>query len=523
MIATGEMRRMEGVRILPVPLYLSLAAPVLLGLSALFLLYSPGEHLWNADYWEHAAAVRALVTDPLHPGNPFYGTAAPSRDYSPWYVAWGAVAHAFGWQPFLAMNLSAMVSISLILAGVYLFFGEYFLNPWAPSLGLISLLFVWGEPWVWSGFHNLRSLALTGSYPSTFAFALTWLAWWAGLRALRADHIGPKSLALMAGLGALLFVSHPISGPFAIFGLLCFVLFEPGPGMRPRAALCAALLAGAASTHFWPYFDPWQVLLEGRQTTSMWLGDDRFYRVPTVLLWAGPAMAGALAMARFFRDRSHSGTAFGFAATLAVYLGLRAAGIPQGQRLVPFLILYLQIALVWLLLSCFGLGGDQRWTLGRRARQGIILVCAAFVVGQTEITALEAAGGIFGHKLPDVPVYALQDVRGPVERAIAGVEPKTVVLASCRVALMLPALGRQVVSICRPAPPSQDDLGRMTDVQAFFSPGTSDAVRRAILDRYHVRYVAFLAGDLAPATEEDLRNIAPVNVGRDWIRVLRVQ
>src|SRR5688572_10767499 len=57
-----------------------------------------GGHLLNQtsrDLWQHLAALRALIDDPVNPGNPFVATGDASRHFHPYWVAIAAVARAF--------------------------------------------------------------------------------------------------------------------------------------------------------------------------------------------------------------------------------------------------------------------------------------------------------------------------------------------------------------------------------------------------------------------------------------------
>jgi hypothetical protein len=139
----------------------------------------------SSDYWEHAAALRALIEDPLRPANPQLVSDASSPRFGPHYVLIALAARALDLDAFGAMSLAALVNVALFLAGIECFFRSYFGSRLAPLFGLIVLLGSWLDPPHFSNVYQLAVLFSVASYPSTAALGISWLGFALTLRALR--------------------------------------------------------------------------------------------------------------------------------------------------------------------------------------------------------------------------------------------------------------------------------------------------------------------------------------------------
>ena len=96
---------------------------------------------------------------------------------------------------------------------------------------MIVLIAGWGATYLWSSLYQLRSLLHTLPYPSTFVFALSFVALWLAVRTLRE----PAAAALQVWLALTLavgFVSHPLTGAFAMGTVGLLALTEPGVGSK---------------------------------------------------------------------------------------------------------------------------------------------------------------------------------------------------------------------------------------------------------------------------------------------------
>ena len=87
----------------------------------LFVLHLGANHI-RADYWEHTAAIRALMDAPFHPRNPQLDTEDPSPRFTPEYVLLSIVGRGLGLDAVGVMALAGTVNLVVLLAGIFLFF-----------------------------------------------------------------------------------------------------------------------------------------------------------------------------------------------------------------------------------------------------------------------------------------------------------------------------------------------------------------------------------------------------------------
>ncbi|OSP42512.1 hypothetical protein B7767_15165, partial [Streptomyces sp. 13-12-16] len=226
-------------------------AGLLLALMALVIVRLP----WAGDLGMHAATLQRLRHSPLDPGNPLVDADTPSPYYSPWTLLLGTVARIPGLSVFVVLRLAAVAGLALLVTGVWRYVRTLSAHRAAPALALLSLLLLWGTtPFLWSGFPGLNSLALTVSYPSTFALGLAFhlWAWLAG--ALRRGAGWPAWLGLGALWGVIL-LCHQFSGVVATVGAAATVLAEGRAGRVVWSRLGAGVVAGAVVLWVWPYYD----------------------------------------------------------------------------------------------------------------------------------------------------------------------------------------------------------------------------------------------------------------------------
>src|SRR5947209_11764290 len=160
-------------RLSPTSCYICVCAALLVYTSVVFWLFAPAEYDMGIDFWEHVAAVKQLMIDPIHPLHPQYSTHDPSRQYMPWYLLLANLGRVLSLDPLSVMAIGAILTTLLWVVAIHLFFREYFESRWAPLVALTCLFFMWGIPWVWSGVYNFRWYLTTAADPSGFVFGLT--------------------------------------------------------------------------------------------------------------------------------------------------------------------------------------------------------------------------------------------------------------------------------------------------------------------------------------------------------------
>ncbi|HEX6737876.1 MAG TPA: hypothetical protein VF310_06390, partial [Vicinamibacteria bacterium] len=190
-----------------------------------------------------------LAHHPFAPANPLFGNDYAFAFLSPYTVGLGLVARASGLPALDVLVWQGLLNLMLLGGALFAFVGTWVRRPAAAFYALLFLLFLWGpDPWLFSSFFHLRSLALVLPYPSTFTAALA-----LGTLAAFPRLVGsPRAwLALVFPVATLVWIVHPVTGLFLWTGLAAFSLGAPRPWRH------WALLGGAAAVSFalalaWP-------------------------------------------------------------------------------------------------------------------------------------------------------------------------------------------------------------------------------------------------------------------------------
>ncbi|HEY2408472.1 MAG TPA: hypothetical protein VGI10_20845 [Polyangiaceae bacterium] len=458
-------------------------------------------HSPNADYWEHAAVLRALMQSLLHPGNPQLVSGATSARYGPQFVLVALLARAAHTDALGAMSIAAMLDVVLLLLGIYVFFRRYFDEPIASVYGLLVMLTSWWVGFRFSNVYQLTVLPSVASYPSSTALALCLLGLALELGVLRRRVRKPLGLCLLGLCQAMTFIVHPLTAMIFIAGSGLLCVSEPHVERRLRFEVLGASAAGLALSHFWPYFSPWRVLLGGSGFSAHWLersvqaattrslADYRhtFYDLPAVLRLLGLSFLGLLALPYFFLRRARWFVGFGALLMLVPYAVNARIEIPLGHRFLLLAIFYLQVACVWLLL-CLTPGsrlGSTRLARGVPRVLGILAIATLltpFVIHNVWLANHEISP--FSRRAKNGPTPIVRYARAAAE--IAG--PGAVVLADPVVSWPLPAFGLKVLVLNHDNPFVADEPERDWAVSRFLSDA-SPQEREQIIERYQVTHV----------------------------------
>ncbi len=234
-------------------------------LQILFIQQAP----WTGDYWEHKAVVQELSLHLLRPSHPILKVDAPHAFFSPYMVLLGATVSATGIAVSTALNIAMIVNLLLFLTAVYLlvtlFIDEDCNRSKAFLLVLLLILFFWGpQAPLYSSFLHIRSLVLTLSYPSTFAFSCSVFA--AGVTKLlltTTSTAGKQAVSfiVLILLLSLTLLCHPLTFVFAA-SLLLYVYntaltqnkFTKQQLIKKTLLLPAAGILSLMLAGFWPYY-----------------------------------------------------------------------------------------------------------------------------------------------------------------------------------------------------------------------------------------------------------------------------
>ncbi|MFE9772837.1 hypothetical protein ACFYOV_14355 [Streptomyces sp. NPDC005931] len=459
-------------------------AGLVAGLVLVLLLVVIVRLPWAGDLGMHAATLQRLRHDLLDPGDPLVDADTPSPYYSPWTVLLGAVARVSGLSVFVVLRLAAVVSLGLLVTGVWRYTRTLGGHRAAPAPALLSLLFLWGTArFLWSGFLGLHSLALTVSYPSTFTLGLAFHLWAWLTGALRRPDAGRWQWLGMGALWAVILLCHQFSGVVASVGAVATVLAaRPSRAVWPR--LCAGLLLGTAVLWAWPYYDFFALLGAGNdlEIVHRVLYEDLFARF-------GLALLGVAALAaRWWRDRWDPLVAF-FALGLLVVVAGWLTGHYSWGRALPAVLVPAQLAAA---LEVFEAG-----------RRGLRAAWAVALAGALAVGAWTQAGAV-GYVVPReaLPAAVAAEYRQPWTGyywITPWVRYGDVVMAEKHPARQIPAYGPYTVAPGYPDVFLPDERRRLAATREYFAKGTPGSVRRAVERRYGVRWVVDERGALPAA------------------------
>jgi hypothetical protein len=441
----------------------------------------------GADFWEHVAAIRAFSDNLWNPPNPYLASASPTHLFTPYHWFWGAVSSAFGVHPLLLIPLIGTLNLALFLVGVDAVANDIVGDRKWSLLVALSLLFLWWNPWDWSGFYDFGLLPLTSSYPYWFALALSLL--------LIGRYPFPRWRLASIPIVGLVFLAHPITGLFLVLSLALKVMVAEGSVGR-RVGLAALPLAGIGLALLWPYFPVQEAIwAQGRFQETGFSGHYRiFYEDVFVRLL--PAMLGLIYLARRAwlkrLDFVSSGMILFFLIYLMNYWTIQSGPI---ARLVVFVALFLQLGVVMLVKVAADRG---RW---RPLVLGLVVVVLG-VAGAGEVWDSRQWVRIepWTQGATSLDYYSRYRPYGTF------LDGDDVVLSDPATSWVLsPIVGTRVVAVLHANPFFHDHRRRLRDVERFVRADRDEMLE--ILDRYGVTHILVARGivkDLAPI-RQDLR------------------
>ncbi|MEV1026539.1 hypothetical protein [Streptomyces sp. NPDC050264] len=439
---------------------------------------------WVGDLGIHAATIERLRHDLLDPGDPLVAADAPSPYYTPWTLLLGCVAKPTGLGVFVVLRIGALVSLAVLVTGVWSFVGTFVESAagrWRQSavvaLVLLSLVLLWGTAlFRWSGFLGLDSLALTVSYPSTFALGASFWLWSLLRRATAWAHF------LGAGvLWAVILLSHQFTGVVASLGAAAMLLgARPWPGRAAWVRLGAGLALGVLLLAVWPYYSFFGLFgVGGLEEIHRSL-----YRDLPGRFWLVALVGGAALALRWWRDRRDPLVLFClFGAVVFAAGGL--SGHWSWGRVLPAVLVPAQVA-----------AGLEVFCAPRRAvRAGF-----GWVVAGALALGAWTQSGVLGCVLPRsaLPSAVAAKYREPwagYHWITPWVKYGDVVLAKKFPARQIPAYGAYTVAPGYPDFFLADEKARVSAMRTYFAAGSSRDQRAGVLRRYGVRWVVAYPGD----------------------------
>ncbi|HET7292634.1 MAG TPA: hypothetical protein VFM88_09425 [Vicinamibacteria bacterium] len=457
-----------------VPRYLLLCA----SLFALLFAHSWSD-AWIGDFWIYTATLREVAQSPLRPRHPLLGNDDPFVFVSPYTWVLGLASRLSRLTAFQTLVAQGLVNLALLLAALWGFVRTWLRRPAAAFYALLFVLFLWGrDPWQFSGFFHLRSLAVVLPYPSTFAFGLALLTLAAFPGAVASGRLAwcASTLPVLA----LLWILHPVNGLFLALGLVVSSVTIAG-GRRRWELLALVFAASLALAFAWPFFS----------VTDLWFGqldrvhegNDTMYDAPLPRI--APALLGApWLLVRLRQNPRDPLTLLTLALGALVFLGGLTGQFTLG-RLVSHTAILLQISCAD---ACAALEERLR---GVRWRRAVAPAAAAILVavswpGRVKPTIDESWRG-------DTAWLSFLETR---------VGPYAVVMTDLETCWYVPTFAGKVVAYPMQLPFVPDHEERVRRVERFFAPGVGRGERCETLRRFGAKYLLLDESRVGPLIEE---------------------
>jgi len=443
---------------------------------------------FSSDFWEHSAVVRELSVRPLSPTHPLLSVDATHPFFSPYLLAVGLAARATGASAISALAAAGLVNIILVVLALRRFLVRLLPQGEAAApYALLFMLFLWGrDAWMWSGFLHIGFLGFAAAYPSTLAAAALFLC-----LSLVLDLLDRRRSLTVVGIGllvALCVVLHPPTALVLFAGLAALFVGRVENGSVPTGVLLlATVVAGVAGAMAWPYFPVLNLLIAQPAEFHTWSGV--FYQAVPAQVW--PAIVALPVLAwRLRRSRRDPLVLLVVLLTVIYAIGGITGKYGLG-RVIAFIAVSIQIALGAAVAAWESRLPAKRAWLGP--------ACVLMVV----------VGFVDYNRVPFRRIVRdEQPVWPEVQRILAPVRPGEVVLADSRTSYMVPALtGGRVVAWRHPVYWVPDHTERREAQQRFFA-AAADSERRAMIARYHVRWIVFDRREVPLSPEEERRLLA---------------
>jgi hypothetical protein len=433
-----------------------------------------GGHFLNQssrDLWQHLAALRALIADPVQPANPFVPGMESSRHFHPYWVSLALIARTMGWNEWQAIAYGGFITAGVLLAGIYSFGRAFYRTPWGPLALLAAMVLSWSWPVSHTGFHSLGTLIEGIAYPAALLIGLSLLLWALIITAF--DR--PKLAPLIVPLAAFMFATHQLGAGIGFIAAACFIAFQPAVALHRRALVAASLGAGILLSATWPYQNPFASVL--RAGNASWTGGPDFYSLHMFAISCIPSLIGLAGL----RQPQLTARAKPVLAAFALFTAMFAVGWfgPLiATRFVMPAVLMLHIGVGALLLKI-----AAQWNELPKARQlrlfGVAFACLVVQVGLSSI--------YLNHELHRFRKFGSD--YAAVKDLTRDIGDQLPVAAYDIAAWPIVATGQRVFSVPWPEPGIRDLAERQALTERLFDPNLTRSQRIALARRHGVRYL----------------------------------
>jgi hypothetical protein len=453
------------------------------------------------DFWEHSAAIQALLGNLSEPTHPFFALTASHAFISPYSVFLAGLASLTHTTAINALTAFGLVNFCLLAFSVKTFYSSLVKCDRLISArdcafyALLLILFLWGSnTWGYSGFLNFNLIADVLPYPSTFALALSLLGLSLGFN--RSARFSFFSLAFIYVLFWCVLLTHPLTAIFFATGLIC-QLWSTAAELRQRKVLADVFfgsLAIFAATR-WPYFSL-VALIAGAgdvyhpENQSMYV--DVLSKIwPTLV--ALPFAAWAL------KNRAGQAILLMIVMLACIYIYGGLTEKYSFGRVISIIIILMQ------LLIAVGIVRLEQVAIYSKPVLATVIPLALFVtlvyfsapwLLATSTRALTTVNSIRLGR-PMSTQHAYKDLLFLQQH----VGDNSVVLSDLETSWIIPSIRGKVIGALHPQAFVADQKQRFDDVNLFFNGNTSSSQRLLITEKYRAEYVLLNKQTTANFTE----------------------
>lgn len=465
--------------------------------TALFIFewYGITKQNWTGDFWDHAAVIKALSEDLVHPSHPLIKADIPHAFFSPYawlLAAFATIAHLNAIQ---ALSYAAFFNLIFFLFAFYQFcaalFGEK--RNLVATLSLLLMLFLWGRnPFGWSGFYHFIVLHYVLPYPSTFAMALTFLILSFMAKEQHAVWYNRRT-PLIILLNAIVFLTHPNTANILFIAIIAMNFCRSHYSFKYAILRSLILILPAVLLSLcWPYFN----------TFSLVFGNNYDFQVTSKSLYHGvlrinwPLLLILPGLWIVKRDKTVDFFLLSLGMMTSLFLLGYFTKVYGIARLIAGIMLFGQFLIAYIAIQCL---------YEKPAGQGRLYLN---ILGMALVTAVFLNHRVIGDNMHirSGHVYAGYDFLRQY------VKTDDVILSDRGSNSGIPAFNGKVIASDKPAYWVEDMATRRKAVDVFFAGENSDSLRKVIIDQYHPHYI-FLdhtRNTLQPATIQWIRSLGRV-------------
>ncbi len=473
--------------------YLIASLTLIAILFSVLLVGKQGTHIELFDYWEHAACIQELSLRPFSPGNPLLALEGTTTlRFTPYMLLLGMVKRLTHLSLSAVIALASWVSFFLFAGGVYLWSREFFQDKKLPLYVLVTLLFLWGEPFNYANEYNLRFLSYSLFYPAVFTINLGFWGLYCLLRYVRhASYAGGFFFLLLA---AFIFTAHPLTGSFFFLCSFLVVMTEGERRVKHLVTFLGSVVLIYLISLLWPDY-PFTKAVVTTATTNWSLGFRMYLYSARNIFKMGPALLGLPVLFLLLMRRKYPFIVWGFLLCSLIYVLTYVINIRLGERYIFFVIFFLHLALALYFSSLELLSPKTiREVLVNPQEKNIHMLFFLIIVGLSISYQLAKLGAEqLGYEISFRPKPVLEKYTNPVDnyRFLTGrIGEGDIVMSDPLTAWLLPALtGAKITALYHDNPLVPDNNQRVEDAIAFFDPATPLHTRRTIARTYRVSHV----------------------------------